>query len=313
MAVAERVLSDEQVEQWRSEGYVLVEGFLDSEEVATAVEESYAHVPTREEYDRSHGAGVTALGATCEACKQPLPATHGLAWNNVPPYKGDTLNQLPFLTQSIAAAEQLLGTPDLRLTQSILRATYCGPETVDQALHRDYGNNTLLTPTRHDRGYEQLAMILYLTDVGIGDAPTYVVSNRHGASRPVVPGSRTKEDDPELYEHELPVLVPAGTALFYTMHTWHRGSAGTDPRGFRLVHDAVYRPAGNDWMDYQAWSTSLCTDDGRRCIELLTPRQRELIGIPGPAHPYWTPETIADFAARYPGSDPEPYRAALSA
>jgi hypothetical protein len=105
MAVAERVLSDEQVELWRSEGYVLVEGFLDLEQTSAAVEEAYAHVPTREEYDRSQGAGVTALGAICEACKQPLPATHGLAWNNVPPYRGDTLNRLPFLPQSLAAAE----------------------------------------------------------------------------------------------------------------------------------------------------------------------------------------------------------------
>ena len=36
-----------------------------------------------------------------------------------------------------------------------------------------------------------------------------------------------------------------------------------------------------------------------------------LLGFPKPGHPYWTPETIAGVAARYPGLDMEPWRSAL--
>jgi ectoine hydroxylase-related dioxygenase (phytanoyl-CoA dioxygenase family) len=310
--MGDRVLSDEQIEAWRTDGYVVVEGFLEPSVVAAVVEAAQAnHVPSREEYDRLRSEGAPA-STVCDSCRQERPITAGMAWNNTPPYAAAVLNDLPFLPQSIVVAEQLLGTPELRLTQSILRATYGGPETVDQALHRDYANNTLLTPTRQDRGFGQLAMILYLTDVAIGDAPTYVVGHRYGGDRPIVPSSLTKDEDPALYEHEFPVLAPAGSALFYTMRTWHRGSAGTDPKGFRLVHDAVYRIAGDDWMDYQAWASTMHTDAGQRTIERLTPRQRELIGIPPPGHPYWIDATVDDFAARYPGADAEPYRAAIA-
>jgi len=300
------VLTDEQVEAWQTDGYVVVERFLDAEEVGRALQEARAHFPTREEYDRSKGEVVGDL--RCDSCGEPFRLQAGMAFN-VLPYKGDTLNTLPFHPRVLAAVEQLLGTDDLRLTQSLLRATYCGLDTVDQLLHRDYHDNSLLTPPKHGVEFEQLPVLIYLTDVGIGDAPTYVVSKRRSDDRPLVPHHLTKDEDPELYAHEVPNVGSAGTALFYSMRTWHRGSAGTDPNGFRIVHHAVYRKRGHEWMDFTAWPVIFDVETGQRCIERLTPRQRELLGIPAPGHPYWTEETVADFTVRYPAADVEPYLA----
>jgi hypothetical protein len=36
-------------------------------------------------------------------------------------------------------------------------------------------------------------------------------------------------------------------------------------------------------------------------------RQRDLFGFPRPGDPYWTEETLAGVAARYPGIDLAPY------
>ena len=40
------------------------------------------------------------------------------------------------------------------------------------------------------------------------------------------------------------------------------------------------------------------------------PRQREAVGFPPPGSEYWTEETLAAVAMRYPKMDMAPYRAA---
>ena len=50
----------------------------------------------------------------------------------------------------------------------------------------------------------------------------------------------------------------------------------------------------------------------RQFLERATPRQREMVGFPAPGHSYWTPETIADVAQRYPRMDMTPYRNGLA-
>ncbi|HEX9889399.1 MAG TPA: phytanoyl-CoA dioxygenase family protein [Nitriliruptorales bacterium] len=291
----ERVLTDEQIESWRTDGFVLVEGFLDATEVKQAREDALLHFPSREDFDAAPPEERPKL-------------TSGMGFEMLP-YKGDGLNLTAFHPKVTAAAEQLLGTADLRLVQSILRVTYGGPDTADQPLHRDFHDNTLLPPASADTGFGHLPVLIYYTDVDEGTSPTFVVRNRDGGDRPLVPFYRQREDDPELYDHERPNLVTAGTVMFYSMDTFHRGSAATDPEGYRLAHHLVLRPAGCDWMSFTAWPPLFDTEHGRRCIEQLTPRQRELLGIPAPGHPYWTEQTIDGFVARYPNADPEPYRA----
>lgn len=289
-------LTDAQVAHWREHGYVVIEDFLDAETVARARGEAERHFPSRADFD-------------AQPERRPR-LTHGMSFK-VLPYAGDELNRMPFDPAIVGAVEQLLGTDDLRLVQSVLRQTYGGPDTVDQELHRDVHDNSLLLPDP-DNGFGHVPVLVYLTDVGEGDAPTYVVSDQVGRDRPLLPFYRSREDDPELYAHERPNLVRAGTVMFYSMTVFHRGSAGTDPRGSRLAHHLAYRPAGMEWMDFFAWPPALDTEQGRRCIEQLTPRQRQLLGIPAPGDRYWTKSMIDAFVERYPAADPTPYVAALA-
>jgi hypothetical protein len=297
MAVTDRRVTDAQVEEWRTNGSVHVEGLLTPEEVKAAHVNMAEHFPAREEFD-------------AHPDRRPR-LTNGLAFRTLP-FNGDTMNANTFHPAVLDAVERMIGTPDLRLAQSLVRASYATDDTVDQLLHRDFHNNSLLTPHRDLTQFGHVPVILYYTDVAIGDAPTYVAPYAAADAVPVLPTHVPKESAPDLYAQERPVLARAGDAFFYSMRTLHRGSAFTDPTGYRFVHHLAYRAAGNDWMSFTAWTLPMDSPQGRRCIEQLDPRQRELLGIPAPGHPYWTDETVAYFELRYPEADASPYRDAIA-
>ena len=292
---ADRRITDEQIEAWRVDGYVHVPGFLTPDEVAAGHEAVLQDFPTREQYDADPGRVRT---------------TNGLAFRSLP-FSGDALNRAAFLPPVVDAVERMLGTSDVRLTQSLVRASYGGPETIDQLLHRDFHNNSLLAP-HFDGRFPQLPVILYYTDVPIECAPTYVVSNRYTRDVPLLPHHVPEAQAPDAYAKQQPLLAKAGDALFYTMFTLHRGSAFLDYGAHRYVHHLAYRGADQDWMGFTGWPYPFDTPNGLRCIVILDPRQRELLGIPAPGHPYWTEETVRYFEIRYPAADATPYRDALA-
>jgi hypothetical protein len=230
----------------------------------------------------------------------------GLAYRSFP-FRHDAINLAAFdepLLDFVQAAFD--GAPPF-LMQSLLRASYPLPISADQRLHRDYTDNGLLFPSDEPQ-FSSLAILVYLTDVGPDNAPLFVVPDGAGRDRPAMPRERTREDDPELYAREVPVLGPAGTGVVYTHAAWHRGSRYAGAGGWRLVMHLGYRPAGIEWLSFSAWGRSFEHPVAARCMELLTPRQRTALGVPAPGHPYWTPATIAGVAARYPGWDMDPYR-----
>ena len=289
-------VTDDQIETWRVEGYVHVPGFLTEEEVAAAREEVELEFPTREQWDADPDARPQSY--------------NGLVFKSLP-FKGDALNRAAFHPGVIDAVSRMLGSPDILLTQSLMRASYGCPETEDQLLHRDFHNNSLLAPHKDGR-FGQVPVILYYTDVPIECAPTYVVSNRDSLDVSYMPYHMPEELAPQIYERQSPLVAKAGDALFYTMYTFHRGSAFIDQAAFRYVHHLAYRGAGYDWMGHSSWPYPFDNRRGRRCIEILDPRQRELLGIPAPGHEYWTEETIEYFELRYPEADSAPYREALA-
>lgn len=295
--MADRRVTDAQVEEWRTTGSVHVEGLLAPEEVQAAHANMAEHFPTRAEFD-------------AHPDRRPRLA-NGLAFR-VLPFTGDAMNANTFHPVVLDAVGRMIGTDDLRLTQSLVRASYATDDTVDQLLHRDFHNNSLLTPHADLTQFGHVPVILYYTDVGVGDAPTYVGPPELAADVPILPTHVPKESAPELYAGERPLLARAGDAFFYSMRTLHRGSAFTDPTGYRFVHHLAYRAAGNEWMQFTAWTLPMDSPQGRRCIEQLDPRQRTALGIPAPGHPYWTDETVEYFGLRYPGADVAPYREALA-
>jgi hypothetical protein len=290
-----RITKDHQ-DQLLRRGYAVVPGFLTPPEVAAARENMLRYVPTAEE-----------LAATPERYSWVFDDPEHLQTEF--PFAGDPLNDVTTHPEIVGFVERLLGTPDVLLSQAAIWAKYAGTGDFEQGLHLDYQGNTLVVP-RDDGAYRQVNMILYYTDVPADLGPTYVVSQEHTRDLPLWPTHRTLKKSPELYRHERPVLAAAGDLLIFGMRTWHRASDITADAGARLSHHLVYRASAHGFQGYHQWSRFGEKKELQTFVERATPRQREVLGFPKPGDPFWTDETRAAVALRYPKMDMTPYGAA---
>ena len=228
------------------------------------------------------------------------------------PSTGANLNLLIAHEALVDVAEQLLGSPDIRLYQGMVSAKYSrGAPDYDQLLHADYGNHTLVVP-RADRAYQQVEMFVYLSDVTEVTAATRMVSRRLTTGIPVERTYLSIDEYPELYEAEVPAAGPAGSLLVYRPDTYHRGVALTAPRAARFMAHVAFKRPGTDWLGYQSWPAAAEGLDWYRFVGRATVRQLSVLGFPAPGDPYWTEATLAGVGSRYPGLDMGPWREAAS-
>lgn len=200
----------------------------------------------------------------------------------------------------VHAVRGLLGAREVRLLQSDVWAKKGG---IDQRVHQDYGNNTLLLPRWESP--EAVAVIIYYDD-WCGGA-TRVVSRR-GADDPayaqgparIAPGYHlpfvNDRADAEalvlrrapalaafratLYDREEAVPYARGTVLFYRHDLWHRGTP-TDGRT-RRVHSLGYVRAGAPgWTTWnRGFARNMYYGHVEDLVRRWTPAQRVLLGIP---------------------------------
>lgn len=216
----------------------------------------------------------------------------------------------------VRLAEELLGQSDLRLSSAEAWAKYSGATSYDQDLHRDYLNHTLLLPTKDPR-FQQLEMFVYLVDVPEELGPPHLVSSGHTTDLPWNPnffprsGGRgdfvSTADNHHLYAVERSGAGPAGTVIAFTTATLHRGTGLTAPRGARYSMQVVYRAAEVDWGQRMSWAARSHLPEWNVFVSSASPRQLELLGFPPPGHPFWTHETLAGVAQRYPDLDLTPW------
>jgi Phytanoyl-CoA dioxygenase (PhyH) len=291
-------ITDDHLEQWLDRGFVIVEGLLTEAELQAAHSEIRAYMPTAEEMEETPARYRMIR-------EDPFHAREF-------PFGGAALDAMTFHPELVAFAERALGVPDLYLTQSLVWGKYAGGPTYDQRLHLDYGIHSLVVP-RDDDGFRQVSVLLYYSDVTEDLGPTSVVPRTYTRDLPLEPRAYSREQAPELYENEVRVVVPAGSALLYGMLTWHRGTAMRATSGARFSHHIVYRKAEYEWMGHQCWPHAANNPEMADFMHRATPRQRSMIGFPKPGHAYWNAETLAGVAARYPGMDMTPYEEALYA
>src|SRR5579875_3951165 len=196
-------ISDADYQHWREHGYVIVR-LLDDDLLAAALENIYEYMPSWEEYARHPLRYRHTVGAPVRAPGQ------GATF----PFVGDALNSTTIHPDFVEFAERVMGTKKIMLSHGQLGGKYAGTRDFEQQLHSDYGNNTLVLPNP-DSEILDLPCIIYYTDVTVDLSPTYVVPQDFTRDDPMVPGHRSREEYPELYEHEFPVTVPAGSALIY--------------------------------------------------------------------------------------------------
>jgi ectoine hydroxylase-related dioxygenase (phytanoyl-CoA dioxygenase family) len=297
-----REIDQSDIDHWLRHGYVIIEEFLTKAELDAALENLHQYLPSWQEY-KARGPLYRDMQGSSR-----LSAPGWVRYDF--PYVGEALNQValhPYLT---AFVERLVGNGNLLLSHGAIVGKYAGRADYDQELHEDYTNNTLAFPASGTKVVD-VPMIVYYTDVTEELGPTYVVSGEH--TRKLSPTGRrfySRADYPDLYEHEKPATLPAGSVLVYSMRTVHRGSAMRAEEGVRFSQFVAFHTAGSPWLGSHTFQGLGHLPEMRQLLPGITPRQRELLGFPAVGDPYWTSETLAGVGARYPDMDLSPYKPA---
>jgi len=301
-----KAIKQEDLDHWHKHGYVVIERFLDQEELAAIHADFQQYMPTWDEYNKHKRRYNGYEGQTWRRRGQ---GNIGLIRDEFP-YDGDAVNMVathPFL---VAFCERLVGHDDLFLSHGAIVGKYAGKGDFDQPLHADYSGNTMVIPVQNTEWID-IPMILYYTDVTVDLGPTYVVSQE--VTEPlnlVADGFRfhTREQFPELYEAEKPNVVTAGSALIYNMRTFHRGSRMNAKEGARFTQFTAFHVKGVPWLGSTTFQGNAGSAEMDRFLTHVSPEQRVLVGFPPVGHPYWKEkDALEGVANRYPKMDLRPY------
>lgn len=288
--------------RWDTEGWTLLPGFLPADDIEAARAVLPTLFPTAEDF---------ASDRDPERNRPWREDSHAV----LPPFpfESDALNHLALHERLMDLAECFLDNDDLRLYQAMVSAKYSdGPAEDEQLLHADYGNHTLVVP-RADPGFQHLELFVYLSDVTPETAATRMVPLGLTGDIPVERTYLAYDEYPHLYRAEVPASGPAGSVLAYRSDVYHRGVRMTAPGAARFLLHVAFKPAGTDWLGFQAWPAAAEAMAWHAFMAGATVRQACMLGFPAPGHPYWDADTLRGVAARYPNLDMTPWRVALSA
>jgi hypothetical protein len=294
-----RVIAERTQQRWEEDGWCLLDGLLPTDVVSAAQAALPPLFPTPEEF---------AAEVDPERNAPFREDSHRVRPRF--PFADGALNDLVVHDGVIDLAERLLGISDLRLYQAMLSAKYSdGAPSDEQLLHADFANHTLVVP-RHEPGYEQLEMFVYLSDVTPETGATRMVPLHLTANIPVERTYLSLTDYADLYAAEVPASGPAGSILAYRPDVYHRGVRLTAPRAGRFMLHVSYKPAGTDWLGSFGLPDAGEDMEWYRFVGRASLRQLTALGFPAPGHSYWTAETLAGVARRYPMLDLAPWREA---
>lgn len=288
--------TQDHVEQWRHEGFVVIENFFTADE----------YLPVLADFERLYrdaGKGADVGRVKVLQAGDDVARNQALQFKNFDtlPYKAShAINLISLHPQLIAFAKALLGVPRVHLYQSHTWAKYTGEADYDQQFHCDFGNHTLTVPG-DSIASRPVDFVFYLTDVG----------HEHGALRYVTKpdveaalgrahlAADTPEQQAALMEKERSVVVPAGSLVAHSIDTMHRGSNLTEPNGRRFSMTAGYKAAGNEQIGFHVWQSA----PGRPwdiVFKHASAEQLACLGIPEPGDEFWTPRTLKQSQARWP-------------
>ena len=287
------VLSEEQLQRFHDDGFVLVPDVLSPDEADALLHAAWEQFPSPEQYfaDPESFAHLT---------NTPFSGLANFPWTS------PALNRLVANPRILAIVRQILGVDDIRLYKGELWAKYAGNADYDQHHHRDFGNHTLVVPTV-ERRWMQVTTFTYLCDVDEHNGATAAVSKRLTSD---IPLGRRRTEPGELRDLEVLASGRAGTTLFYSTEVFHRATSLKAPGASRFTVLADYKAADATWTNKHAFGHLGQRPEMIEFVTNVDAATRTLLDIPAPGHAYWTDQTIADMEIRYPGIDMAPYRAA---
>lgn len=287
-------ISDSVLQEVRDQGFSVVERFVTGEELATAQAALWRHFPTPEEY-------------FADPAAHPRFDASQFSGIDLFPYRSWALSRLSLHPHLIDAARRYCDSPDVEMYKSELWAKYSGATDYDQRHHRDFGNHSLVVPRRDGR-WPQLTTFLLLSDVGSDDAPTAVVPRHRSDSWPLHP---RRLEPGQAVDDEVLATGPAGMLLLYRTDILHRATTFRSPGRARFTLLTDFQQRGVPWQGKISWPNR-ANDPGMADVMVeASVEQRDVIGFPPVGHDYWCEQTLDDVAARYPGIDLAPYRAAV--
>jgi hypothetical protein len=313
-----RFATDDEVARWQTEGWVLLDGLIGTDEVDAALDDVFLVFPRPEKF-HADPARYIPPGRSTEDLRRGHPKypETGPAfrpeqhrWGREFPFFGHgRLNRLTVHPAIVDFMERALGSADLRLYQAQISAKYGGDANYEQPMHTD--RNHSFVPPIPDTTLWHVETFLYLSDVSAAMMPTHVVDR--SASRDYsIDGLYRPGDAPELFANEQPAIGPRGSLLAYRNDVFHRAVDMTDPSGARFLLNVSYRLASHDWIGYHSMQSRATHPGWDQLVVESSPRELELFGFPPPGHPVWTEELVAATAVRYPGLDVTPWRDGLT-
>jgi hypothetical protein len=313
-----RQATDDEVDTWREQGWVLLDGLVDADEIDRAATDLAHLFPARDLYH------ADPEGETERWLGRPAPRPEAFTWPDEGPgfrpeqhrwtaefpFPGDGgLNRLVTHPALVDFAERALGTEDLRVYQAMATAKYQGLTNYEQPMHID--RNHSWVPARGEAPWWHIEGFLYLSDVDEGSAPTHVVSVPDSGGRLPDWGLVMPQSHPDLYAAEQAAVGTKGSYLAYRTDVLHRGVELTTPGAARFLLNVSYKIAGQDWIGYHTAQSRATDSEWTHFVEGSTPRELELFGFPPPGHPIWNDEFLDATAKLYPNLDLDPWRRAL--
>jgi hypothetical protein len=313
-----RLATEDEIETWRSDGWVVLEGLIGTDEIDAAVEDLRQVFPTAEEF-HADPEGVTDAWIGRRPTRNPgyiwpadgpgfRPEQH--IWQGDFPFPGSgALNRLVSHPSIVDFVTRALETPDIRLYQAGVNAKYTGVINYEQPMHTD--RNHSLLPPKPSVPWLHVESFLFLSDVDEAHAPTHLVPLPQSVGREVSAPLYMPPQDPELYAAERAATGPRGSLLVYRPDVFHRGTDITAPGGARFLLNVSFQDARQEWVAYDGFPSHANSPDWVKYAEGSTPGELALFGFPAPGHEIWDAAMIDATAARYPNLDMTPWRAAL--
>jgi hypothetical protein len=285
---------------WRRDGFVVLPGYLAGPDLDLAKCGLPSVYPTAEQYHADPSSEDTRIYTGDEYGGIVLF-----------PFPSIPLCNLAVHEKVTALVEAAFGTDDIRIYASELWAKYAGAVGYEQEHHRDFLNHTPLAPSSDIR-WRGLELFIWLSNVTEDLGPTHFVPLSVSKRLPALPHVQGRHEHPELYEHESSGAGKDGTVVLYSTDTFHRATELTAEGSARFSIHASYHHAENTWTSRHSWGDRSFHPDWRLFVEQATLRQLLLFGFPPPGHSYWTQETLAGVATRYPGLDVSLWQIQLS-
>lgn len=314
------ILSKESVEQWRTNGFVVVRNIINKDDIDDSYKLLLEKFPNTRKYYGDFGSNN----------KMDFPT-------------GTVIDKVTMSESIITAVKTLLNTDNIHLTQSDAWAKVGINErkpsyNADQRMHMDYGNHTFLHPSSWEEP-EAVAAIVYFSNIQETGGGTALVPKMYTTEKLYkkpylnMPGQKNikfindkysaesyiKKEHPQiynfrqkLYENEIKISPKIGDVLFYRLDLWHRGTPVNMGR-VRRVLNLAWKKSSCSWINNwnPGFTKRMYYGDIEKMFEELSPLQRGVLGIPLPGDKYWTHEKLLYLKERYKNFNTIPYLSKL--